>query len=42
MLTKSLALLIENNQIITASHITISTFKMAMNERFNMTGLSRG
>ena len=35
-----MVLLFKNNKIITASRIMILTYKITMNERFNMIGLS--
>ena len=37
--TKNLVLLIENNQLISPSHIMILTYEITMNNRFNIIGL---
>ena len=37
--TKNLVLLIENNQLISPSHIIILTYEITMNKRFNIIGL---
>ena len=37
--TKNLVLLIENNQLISPSHIMILTYEITMNKRFNIIGL---